>query len=329
MRPFLLTLLSLPLTFLQFVAHTRTRTVSAPRASRSGGWGEGRATLSLHSVPTLGPGHEERGKEAARRSPPLSGSPAGTPGPARGRGTSPGLSTCPPGAGLLLRGEAAERLLRQQHPPLAAPARILLPGRETHPGCPRSLPGQHPAGRPLRRVRRTSTGPQRRRAGGTPGCTAEPPQRPAPYQIVVLLIIAHEIILHVRHLGRRTGGGRRRGRPLLPEARAALPNVAPLRPEPAAARASPAPGPGRSEPNPRRPAAGSLPLVATGPWQRRPGGAWALRAGTSGAGAGAARSAPCWRRGRLPWVRMDAVSPGSPRRLRVWCLARHWKGREK
>lgn len=37
------------------------------------------------------------------------------------------------------------------------------------------------------------------------------PALPAPYQVVVLLIIAHEIILHVRHLGRRTGGGRGRG----------------------------------------------------------------------------------------------------------------------
>lgn len=32
---------------------------------------------------------------------------------------------------------------------------------------------------------------------------------PAPHQVVVLLIIAHEIILHVRHLGREGGRGRR------------------------------------------------------------------------------------------------------------------------
>lgn len=33
---------------------------------------------------------------------------------------------------------------------------------------------------------------------------------PAPHQVVVLLIIAHEIIFHVRHLGRGKGGGGRR-----------------------------------------------------------------------------------------------------------------------
>lgn len=35
---------------------------------------------------------------------------------------------------------------------------------------------------------------------------------PAPHQVVVLLIIAHEIILHVRHLGREGEGGRRNRR---------------------------------------------------------------------------------------------------------------------
>lgn len=42
---------------------------------------------------------------------------------------------------------------------------------------------------------------------------AGPPSSLPPYQVVVLLIIAHEIILHVRHLGRRTrGGGRGEGK---------------------------------------------------------------------------------------------------------------------
>lgn len=35
---------------------------------------------------------------------------------------------------------------------------------------------------------------------------------PAPHQVVVLLIIAHEIIFHVRHLGRERGRGRRNWR---------------------------------------------------------------------------------------------------------------------
>lgn len=35
---------------------------------------------------------------------------------------------------------------------------------------------------------------------------------PAPHQVVVLLIIAHEIIFHVRHLGQEGGRGRRNWR---------------------------------------------------------------------------------------------------------------------
>lgn len=53
--------------------------------------------------------------------------------------------------------------------------------------------------------------------------TTSSPRSPslAPHQVVVLLIIAHEIILHVRHLGRAGGGGGEIGDNLLPQSSAA------------------------------------------------------------------------------------------------------------
>lgn len=44
----------------------------------------------------------------------------------------------------------------------------------------------------------------------TPSSPRDP--SPPPHQVVVLLIIAHEIIFHVRHLGRERGRGRRNWR---------------------------------------------------------------------------------------------------------------------
>lgn len=288
-------------------SHKHMNTICPQGPLAVAGGEKGGQLYHFTSCPTLGPGQAERVKEAARRSPPLSVSPAGDTGGQPGAGAPAGPIHLP---GPELACSSAERRpsgcsdsSTRLSQPLPASS-----SREGNSSWMSALPaGAAPGGAAAAAGEPHQQRPERRRAGGTPGCTAEPPRRPAPYQIVVLLIIAHEIILHVRHLGRRTGGGRRRGQPLLPQPRAALPNVAPLRPEPAAARASPAPSPGRSEPNPRRPVAGSHPLVATGPWQRRPGGAWALHAGTSPG-----------RRCRRP--ECAVLAPGPPAVCPAWAL---------
>lgn len=88
---------------------------------------------------------------------------------------------------------------RRLSPSLPRPHRPATPGEEGNLSLGRAEPG-------------------RRAPGGScslsalappPHPTSSPRPLPAPHQVVVLLIIAHEIILHVRHLGRRGEGERR------------------------------------------------------------------------------------------------------------------------
>lgn len=79
-------------------------------------------------------------------------------------------------------------------------------------------PGRAGTGRPAGPVTAPGDAAGTRAAGRGPRPTPPRPRKPdavssptvpspASHQVVVLLIIAHEIILHVRHLGREGGGG--------------------------------------------------------------------------------------------------------------------------
>lgn len=283
-----------------------------PRAFRSRGWGEGRATLSLHFVPDTwaGAGGEREGGSAPESSPqrePCRGH-RGQPGagaPARAYPPARRSWPAPPRRGGRAAAPTAAPAPRSPcpHPPpregnsswmSALPAGAAPGGAAAAAGAPHQ---QRPEAAPRRRH------PRPYRWAPTPPRAL--PDRSPPH---------HRTWNHppCQTSWPEDGRGAAAGTAPSPTSPRGAAQCGCAPPGTAAARASPAPGPGRSEPNPRRPAASSLPLLATGPWQRRPGGAWALRSGSSGAGAAAAWSAPGWRPGRLPCVRPGRCQPGAP-----------------
>lgn len=106
-----------------------------------------------------------------------------------------------PAAAGLLRYPWVQRPGRTRHlsPSFPRPHRPATPGEEGTPSPCRAEPGRRAPGGSCSR---SASAPP-------PHPTSNPGRLPEPHQVVVLLIIAHEIILHVRHLGRRGEGERR------------------------------------------------------------------------------------------------------------------------
>lgn len=180
---------------------------------RPGGQEQGPGTLGPKGLSRGGPRPRLASRGGSRAAAAGGGAEARTPaaGAAGGTREAPGLGTQGPGP----PGAASSTLAFPCCRPSRARARCGK-GEEVNPSCHHT--GRSWKGHTLRQETPRSPQPRPEK----PDTISRPSiPSPAPHQVVVLLIIAHEIILHVRHLGREGGGGGEIGDNLLPQCSAA------------------------------------------------------------------------------------------------------------